>query len=224
MTPGDGAVVRHEIGVLGDVGDEGVLEVQRTPSGPGVEACRRPRRQRRRRSQVDVARRHGFYLILDIQPGYANFLDEAKRYEEFLREPDVGLVLDAEWRTTPPNRPGGGHIGTVDAVEVNAVAEWLAQLVEEEDLPEKLLVLHQFRPQMITNRDAIVEPECVAVVVHIDGFGTRGQKQHTWDQVRVDPPWDNALKLFYDEDVDMYQPSAVLAGAFDPMPVLITYQ
>ena len=173
---------------------------------------------------LDVARRHGFYLILDIQPGYASFLEEAKRYETFLREPDVGLALDPEWKVSPPRIPGGGSVGTVDAAEVNAVSEWLSTLVAEENLPEKLLVIHQFQPRMLTRRDMLVEPEGVAVVVHMDGFGTRAAKQDTYSKVKVTAPWDNGLKLFYDEDVDMYQPADVLAGVFEPMPVLITYQ
>lgn len=173
---------------------------------------------------LDVARRHGFYLILDIQPGQASFLEEAQRYEAFLREPDVGLALDPEWKTRPPGIPGDGYVGTVDAAEVNAVAEWLSTLVVEDDLPEKLLVVHQFQPRMVMRREALVEPDGVALVVHMDGFGTREVKQHTYSQVKVAAPWDNGLKLFYDEDIDMYQPTEVLAGAFDPMPVLVTYQ
>jgi hypothetical protein len=107
---------------------------------------------------------------------------------------------------------------------VNAVAEWLSTLVVEDDLPEKLLVVHQFQPRMVMRREALVEPDGVALVVHMDGFGTREVKQHTYSQVKVAAPWDNGLKLFYDEDIDMYQPTEVLAGAFDPMPVLVTYQ
>jgi hypothetical protein len=173
---------------------------------------------------LDVARRHGYYLILDIQPGWSDFLTEAQHYEEFLRQPDVGLALDPEWRTRPPDPPRGGRVGQTDAAEVNAVAEWLAQLVAEEHLPEKLLVLHQFQERMIVDRDQVVEPPGVAVTVHMDGFGSRAQKQDTWSKLRVTEPWNNGLKLFFDEDVDMYRADEVLAGAFEPVPDLITYQ
>lgn len=173
---------------------------------------------------LDAARRYGIYLILDIQPGRSDFLTEAKRYERFLREPDVGLALDPEWRTEWPATPGGGHVGQVDAAEVNAVGEWLAGLVAEEGLPEKLLVVHQFQERMITNREQLREPPGIALTIHMDGHGTRAQKLDTYSKVRVDPPWHNALKLFYDEDVDMYRPEEVLGGAFQPVPELITYQ
>ena len=173
---------------------------------------------------LDVARRNGYYLILDLQTGQSDFLTEAKYYEEFLRQPDVGLALDPEWRTAPPARPRGGFIGTVDAPEVNAVVEYLAQLVEEEDLPEKLLVLHQFTEDMITNRDDIVELPGVAIALHMDGFGPRPEKLNSYDVVRADPPWDMGLKLFYDEDVDIFEAADVIGGAFAPEPVVITYQ
>ncbi len=173
---------------------------------------------------LDAARRHGIYLILDIQPGRSDFLTEAKRYERFLREPDVGLALDPEWRTEWPATPGGGHVGQVAAAEVNAVGEWLAGLVAEEDLPEKLLVVHQFQERMITDRDQLREPPGIALTIHMDGQGTRAQKLDTYSKVRVDPPWHNAVKLFYDEDVDMYRPEEVLGGVFQPVPELVTYQ
>jgi hypothetical protein len=58
----------------------------------------------------------------------------------------------------------------------------------------------------------------------MDGHGTRAQKLDTYSKMRVDAPWHNALKLFYDEDVDMYRPEEVLGGAFQPVPELVTYQ
>jgi hypothetical protein len=44
--------------------------------------------------------------VLDIQPGRGDFLTEVRRYERFLREPDVGLALDAEWSMRAGQVPG----------------------------------------------------------------------------------------------------------------------
>jgi len=173
---------------------------------------------------LDAARRHGIYLILDLQPGRSDFLTEAKRYEKFLRQPDVGLALDPEWRTPAPSRPVGGSVGYVTAEEVNSVSAWLADIVREEQLPEKLLVVHQFQQQMIRDKSELVEPPGIALNIHMDGLGTRAQKLDTYSHVHVTPPWSNGLKLFYDEDIDMYTPTEVLDGAFQPVPDLITYQ
>jgi hypothetical protein len=173
---------------------------------------------------LDVARRHGYYLILDLQPGQSDFLTEAKYYEAFLRQPDVGLALDPEWRTEAPARPRGGDIGQVDASEVNAVIDYLAQLVAEHHLPEKLLVVHQFHERMITNRDQLREQPGVAVTIHMDGFGDRSDKLLSYDMVRAAPPFNMGLKLFYDEDTELLGATEVLGGLFDPVPDMITYQ
>ncbi|MDT7572136.1 MAG: hypothetical protein QOE05_2310, partial [Actinomycetota bacterium] len=41
-----------------------------------------------------AARRVKALLVLDLQPGRADFLTQAKHYEKFLVQPDVGLALD----------------------------------------------------------------------------------------------------------------------------------
>ena len=50
------------------------------------------------RPWVDAAGAAGFYVVLDLQPGHADFLTQAMRYEELLAFPHVGLALDPEWR------------------------------------------------------------------------------------------------------------------------------
>jgi hypothetical protein len=71
------------------------------------------------RRYLRAARRHDMLLLLDVQPGRSDFFTETTRLERWLREPDVGLALDPEWRVTAPEVPGD-VIGTVDAREVNA--------------------------------------------------------------------------------------------------------
>ena len=172
---------------------------------------------------LDVVDEAGLILILDIQPGRSDFLSEVRHYEEFLRLPNVHVALDPEWRVRDDQAPGGGLVGQVDAWEVNAVAEYLAAIVAEEELPDKLLVVHQFQIRMITDKASLVEPEGITLTIHMDGFGTRDQKLETYRLVHVDEPWNNGFKLFYDEDIDMYQPDEVLS-LVDPVPDLVTYQ
>ena len=100
------------------------------------------------RRYLRAARRHEMLLVLDIQPGRSDFFTEATRLERWLREPDVGLALDPEWRVSGGEVPGQ-VIGHVDAREVNATSAWLAQLVARHDLPEKLFIVHQFTDDMV---------------------------------------------------------------------------
>ncbi|MDH5616928.1 MAG: hypothetical protein OEY62_10360, partial [Acidimicrobiia bacterium] len=176
------------------------------------------------RPWVDVAAREGLYLTLDLQPGRTDFLTQAKRYEELLLLPYVGLALDPEWRLKP-NQVHLRQIGSVDAVEVNQVIDWLAGLVREHDLPQKLLILHQFRFSMITNRELIETPPELAVLVHVDGQGPIHTKYETYGALTGAADagrWWWGWKNFYDEDSPTPTPAQVLE--LDPLPVYVSYQ
>ena len=88
------------------------------------------------------------YVTLDLQPGRANLLTQAKLYRSLLKLPNVGLALDPEWHLGPRQRPLR-QIGSVGISEVNDVADWLARLTAKYRLPQKLLELHEFRLTMI---------------------------------------------------------------------------
>jgi hypothetical protein len=175
------------------------------------------------RPWIDRAAEEGIYVFLDLQPGRTDFLTQAQEYEELLREPHVGLALDPEWRLAP-DEVHLQQIGSVAAAEVQEVADWLAALTRENRLPEKLLVLHQFRFSMLPDRDTILAPPELAVVVHMDGQGTLDQKYDTYAAITggVEDRWRWGWKNFYDEDSPTATPSQVLE--LDPLPVLVTYQ
>jgi hypothetical protein len=176
------------------------------------------------RPWVDAARRAGVYVVLDLQPGHTDFLTQAKRYTELLKQPHVGLALDPEWRL----KPGQRHmvqIGSVTAAEINKTAEWLAALTRQHRLPQKVLMLHQFRLDMITNRATVrTDLDEVRVVIHADGFGTAGQKFDTWNAMHINAPrnvvW--GWKNFYDEDLPTFTPRQTYA--VKPAPVFVSYQ
>jgi len=177
------------------------------------------------RPWVNLAARQGVYVVLDLQPGRADFLTQAQRYEELLRMPHVGLALDPEWRLGS-DQVHLEQIGTVDTSEINRVSEWLAGIVQEEVLPQKLLLLHQFRESMITNRNLLATPPELATVIQMDGQGTLPVKYDSWDALTAGwTPESGYLwgwKNFYDEDTPMATPSEVLG--LSPVPVFISFQ
>ncbi|HET6167797.1 MAG TPA: hypothetical protein VFE07_13285 [Marmoricola sp.] len=162
------------------------------------------------RRYVRAAHRHGVLLVLDLQPGRADFLDVAKTWEWALRDPWVGLALDPEWRMGPHGVPGR-RIGSVSAGEVNRVSAWLDQLTSTDRLPEKLFLVHQFRTDMVRHIERIRSRSHLALVQHVDGFGTRGQKLDTFHHVVRPRQFRLGFKLFYDEDVHRMRPAQVLA-------------
>lgn len=168
------------------------------------------------------ARKVKALLILDLQPGRADFLEQAQHFERFLTEPDVGLALDPEWKLYGGQLPGK-QIGAVDAAAVNRVSAWLAQLRQDNGLPEKLFLLHQFRDFMVRDRARVVAWPGLATVVHLDGFGTQRVKRDVYTALALrSGPLHNGLKLFLDEDTDLLTPRGAMA--FTPRPELITYQ
>ncbi len=176
------------------------------------------------RPWVETAAANDMYVVLDLQPGRTDYLTQAKIYEEFLRLPNVGLALDPEWRLKP-NEVHLRQIGTVDAEEINQVVEWLAGIVREEALPQKLLILHQFRLQMITNRHLVETPPELAVLVHMDGQGPVRDKINTWNLLTRQPDagqfyW--GWKNFFDEDFTIATPEQVLERT--PTPLFVSFQ
>ncbi len=171
------------------------------------------------RPWIDFAAENGVYVVLDLQPGRTDFLTQAKRYEEFLRMPHVGLALDPEWRLKP-NQVHLRQIGTVDAEEINQVSQWLAELVREELLPQKYFIIHQFRFSMITNRETIETPLELYTVIQMDGQGPLPTKYETYRALTAgqnDVGWHWGWKNFYDED----SPMATAAEVLDVEPVVV---
>ncbi|WP_165242932.1 cell wall-binding repeat-containing protein [Corynebacterium lizhenjunii] len=173
---------------------------------------------------VDAIVNAGGYAVLDLQPGRASLLEQAKLYEDLLSHPNVGLALDPEWKIGPDELPME-RIGHVEAAEVNEVAQWLAALVREKGLPQKALVLHQFQLQMLRDRSQIdtSAPE-LAFVLHADGHGPTGVKMETWNVLRegLHPDFFMAWKNFIDEDEPMLDPAATYA--VEPRPWFVSYQ
>lgn len=174
------------------------------------------------RRYLRAARKAGAILILDIQPGRADFFHETTRLERWLKEPDVHLALDPEWRVGAGQIPGK-VIGSVDAREVNAVSAWLEQLVQQRRLPPKLMVVHQFTHDMIAGRERLKPREKVQVVLNADGFGGREVKVAKYrDFTRGSRAFHDGFKLFYEEDAGLMKPSQVLR--LKPPPDFVVYE
>jgi hypothetical protein len=174
------------------------------------------------RRYLRVARAHRMLLLLDIQPGYAPFLQEAKALERWLKEPDVGLALDPEWSLDPPLLPAQ-EIGSTDAGTVNAVSRYLSSIVRQNDLPQKLLVVHRFTRNMIQAEDDLERDPGVALVVNVDGFGDPPNKISKYREFTRDLRRRyNGFKLFYHEDQNLMIPAQVLR--LRPEPDLVVYE
>ena len=168
-----------------------------------------------------AARRAKALLLLDIQPGRSDFFTETTRLRRWLREPDVGLALDPEWRVQPGEVPGQ-VIGRVGSREVNATTAWLDQLAARNRLPEKLVIIHQFTDDMVD--DTALKPRAnLRVVLNVDGFGGQAVKRSKYRAfTRQAPDFEPGFKLFYKEDLDLMSPRQVLR--LRPPPDFVVYE
>ncbi|MBB2921364.1 hypothetical protein [Cellulomonas cellasea] len=203
------------------------LEIIATIASSGAEADGSYSRRRAvedLRPLVDAAGAAGMLVILDLQPGRTDFVTQAQAYAELLALPHVGLALDPEWRLGP-DQVHLRQIGSVGVDEVNAVIAWLATFTRERALPQKMLVLHQFQPRMVAERERLdLSHDELALLVHVDGQGGQPAKAGTWARLRegAQPQLRWGWKNFYDEDVPMLDP--VQTMQVQPVPDLVTYQ
>jgi len=174
-----------------------------------------------------AARRHRALLLLNVQPGRARFLDELRALERWLAEPDVGVALDPEWAVRSGQVPGR-VFGHTTGAELDGVAAYLAGLVGAHDLPEKVLVVHQLRADIVTGFAALRPRAGVAVVQSVDGIGPPAAKVGTWTRVVAGrPPGVRpGFKLFFGEDAGhgsrLMTPAEVLA--LRPTPEYVLYE
>jgi hypothetical protein len=165
----------------------------------------------------------GWLLILDIQPGLSTVEAELPALVPFLKRPYVHLALDPEFAMKDGHLPGRDWMGRMDASEVNHAIDVLAKIVEEYQLPPKVLVVHRFTRNMLTNASQIRLDPRVQVVVDMDGYGPPGSKMgaYRWFVVRH-PVQYTGFKLFFKNDKPMLKPEEVLE--LYPRPMYIQYQ
>jgi hypothetical protein len=192
------------------------------PGSDGKYRARQPDRIIRRYART--ARRNNFLLMLDIQPGRSRFIDEVRHLRRWLRKPFVSVALDPEWNMGPNGVPGE-RIGSVEARMVNRVTGFLARIVRRNDLPQKLVVVHQFTDSMIRNKDDLRRRRrAIDMVLNADGFGTPAAKKSKYRQLAPDPRPGlyPGFKLFYEEDTDLMSPSEVMR--LSPRPRFVVYE
>ena len=192
-------------------------------AGPGADGRYRYRQTKKViRTYLAAARKAKALLILDIQPGRADFVTEVKALADVLIEPDVGLALDPEWRMRPTQVPGR-VIGSVDASEINAVTRWLSDFVNAGNLPDKLVIVHQFTDGMIRRKKGLKVRPGIDMVLNADGFGTAAAKTGTYGRVvRNRGPFHTGFKLFFVEDTGLMTPEQVLR--LRPQPEVVIYE
>jgi hypothetical protein len=116
----------------------------------------------------------------------------------------------------------------MDAADINWAIDHLTKMVQTNNLPPKILVVHRFVPQMLTNVRRIKPTPEVQVVIHMDGWGTPEKKFGTYNRVIADEPVQfTGFKLFYKNDLRKPSPRLLAPEeviSLTPSPIYIQYQ
>jgi len=182
-------------------------------------------RRRETRDVIDAllsdARANGFRLVLDIQVGRSTVAKEVAALLPYLREPDVDLALDPEFSMADCEIPGK-TIGSLRAADVNGALDELERLITELRLPPKVLIVHQFRLDMLPDKHLIRSSPLVDTVLMMDGIGSQSLKLASYRAVMRQPLAFAGIKLFYKQDSNLFTPAQVLA--LTPTPSVVIYQ
>lgn len=172
---------------------------------------------------IGWAREINGLTFLDIQTGHSTVKAEVSVLEKYLAMPNIHLGIDPEYSMKNGGVPCTS-IGTFDAEDVNDAIDILVKIVQENQLPPKILVVHRFTNGMVTNYKKIKLVPEVQVVMDMDGFGGKSLKLNSYKTViYLEPVQFAGFKLFYKIDKPvMYTPKELMK--MKPIPVYIQYQ
>ena len=173
------------------------------------------------------ARAKNALFFVDVQVGKSTVAAELPRLRPFLENPDVHLALDPEFSMAPSGAVPGRKIGTLDARDINWAVDFLDEIARSKNLPPKILIVHRFTRNMVTNASRIRFTPRVQVVMDMDGWGPPWLKFDSYhDYVKAEPVQFTGFKLFYHNDTKKGDPLLTPAEVLrlNPRPLYIQYQ
>jgi hypothetical protein len=171
---------------------------------------------------IDYAADQGMLVVLDLQVGRGTVAAEIEKVRDLLARPNVHLAIDPEFAVAEGQIPGE-YIGSVSAESISYAQNVLAEISAEHGIPPKLLIVHQFREDMIQGKDQLAPIPGVQLVIDADGYGSPELKTAVYNFLVRDEPVEFAgVKLFYGQDVPLMSPQEILALV--PAPDVIIYQ
>jgi hypothetical protein len=171
---------------------------------------------------IALANSHHALFFFDMQIGHSPIQKEVNILWPYLQKPGVDLSLDPEFDMAPGAVPGV-EFGRMPAKEINWVIDQLSNLVLTQHLPPKILIIHQFIPEMLPDWQNIRVKPGVSIVTCVDGFGAPSWKMNDYQMFdKMQLIQYPGMKLFYKLDKPLMSPADVLG--LDPSPLMVMYQ
>ncbi len=109
---------------------------------------------------VEAARRQGRYVVLELEGGSIELLDQVRALDPLVAEGGVGVLVHPEQRRSGAGRKRGGE---VEVAELQAVVDHLTALTTDNALPQILLAVDSL-DSAVDGVDDLVVPPQVAVL------------------------------------------------------------
>lgn len=171
---------------------------------------------------INYAETQGMLVFLDLQIGRGTVANEIEKVRDLLARPNVHLAIDPEFAVAEGQIPGE-YIGSLPAESIAYAQEVLAEISASNGIPPKILVVHQFREDMIQGKGQLAPYPGVQLVIDADGYGAPELKTAVYNFLVRDEPVEFAgVKLFYRQDVPLLSPKEILSLV--PAPDVIIYQ
>lgn len=193
---------------------------QRTPGPDGLYVLKLPTHIID--TYAKLAKENHAMLLLDIQLGRASVMHGVKAIAPYLKLPYVDLAIDTEYHVGKGEIPGK-DLGHIDGADIQKAIDYVDKIVREYNLPDKVVVVHQFAGKIINHKNLIHPTKHVEVVLNFDGFGRSAVKMAAYGKlVRKQPIQYGGFKLFYKADDPLLTPKQVLQ--LDPAPAVVDYE
>jgi hypothetical protein len=201
------------------------ITAQGSPGADGMYRLRMPDDQIDK--ALDMAKEINGIVFIEMQVGFSTLEKELPLLDTYWKMDNVHIALDPEFSMKHGVRPGK-EIGTMDAADINYAAEYIAKIVRDNNLPPKIMLVHRFTEEMVTNYKQIKPLPEVQIVMVMDGWGFPAKKKNTYYQViQPEPVQFTGFKLFYKNDLlppstAMLTPEELLR--LQPRPSYIQFQ
>lgn len=174
---------------------------------------------------IDFCAQYHLLLFFDLQFGWSSVANEVNAVLPYLaRYPFTELAIDPEFAFPPGTGIPDVDVGHLDASEINWAIRTVGDLALAYHIPRKVVMIHEFRPEMLTHKDQIIQHDPrVSVVLHTDGFGATADKIGDYQNYVTDQ-WLSygGFKIFYWRDpAPVMTPAQIVA--LSPPPMLISY-
>lgn len=195
---------------------------------------------------VEFCRKHGLLLFLDLNFGWSDPLAELNFFRPYLTLPFVHVAVDPEWMFPRHNGVPGINLSNVRAADLNPLISAVAQMSAEYQVPRKIFMIHQYRPDgddltdpynpgaaILADKRNLLNDTRVDVVVHVDSVGgwpgdieVKTEQYTKWvaqGMQRFQNFRYGGFKIFYqlESKHKLMTPEQVMA--LQPAPMVITY-